>query len=139
MEINRVTIEPSDVGLKEWDAFYYPELLNQTQALELSGSSLGTKVRMGVLILMLNSPLEASHASRITLHPNPNIFTNTTEINNLVFILDTESALYETEIETVIKQNKFVLDEKELLEQEIIDAYLKEVGNFYSKKRKIIL
>jgi hypothetical protein len=140
MEINRATIKPSDVGLKDWDIFYQPDLLNDnhTRGLELSNSGvgLGTKVTMGALILVLNSPLQ--EPNNITLVSKSANSSTTSDINNLIASLDAENAFYDTEIETVIHQSAYV-DDREVNEQEIIDAYMKEARSFYPKKRKIVL
>ena len=139
--MNQTTIKPNDLGLKDLEVFYNPEILFYEAGQPLFDSVFVRKTIITAAVIatlncapaiaLTNGGIKAVNLSSVI---TPNV------LNEIVNVIDTKTESFIDEVEHVVcneKQTNFSSDE--IKEMEIIDEYYKEARSFYPAKRKIVL
>jgi hypothetical protein len=135
--MENIIIRPSDLGLKDLEIFYNPELLlcDVKEYRESSALLFKKTLITGAFVAALNCSPENVSAKQIRIL---DVEPQSSFVTNLISAIEDSNEHLISEVQSIIKNKKsaqFTKDEMD--EMEILDAYYKEAKKYYPEKNII--
>lgn len=130
--MKKIIIRPSDLGLKDLEIFYHPELFASDETdIQACNSFLAKTIITGALLASLNS----NAYEKVQIN-NP--VSQTSLVVDVVNSIDLIEGDYIEEYNYLTSKNNFkCFTSDELDEMELLDAYYLQTKRFYPAKNKI--